>query len=74
MYTFVGLMLGLLVSCGAIAVREIADDRIHTEDYLLQNFGSTPLLAAIPDMLDERLRGQAYYAKPAENRGRRSGN
>ena len=59
-YTLIGLMLGLLASCGLIAVVEIADDRIRSEDYLLQNFGETPLLAVIPDMLDDKSKGQYY--------------
>lgn len=59
-YTMIGLMLGLLASCGLIAVIEIMDDRIRSEDYLLQNFGETPLLAVIPDMLDDKSKGQYY--------------
>ena len=53
-------MLGLLASCGLIAVMEIVDDRIRSEDYLLQNFGTTPLLAVIPDMVDDKSKGQYY--------------
>lgn len=62
-YTLIGLLLGMLSSCAVIAIMEIADDRIRSEDYLLQNFSSTPLLAVVPDMLDEKLTGQYYYAK-----------
>lgn len=62
-YTLIGMLLGMLVSCGIIAVIEILDDRVRTEDYLLQNFGDIPLLAAIPDMLDNRTKGQYYYRK-----------
>ena len=62
-YTIIGMLLGMLVSCGIIAVIEIMDDTVRTEDYLLQNFGDIPLLAAIPDMLDTRSKGNYYYKK-----------
>lgn len=62
-YTLIGMLLGMLVSCGIIAVIEIMDDTVRTEDYLLQNFGEVPLLAAIPDMLDTRSKGSYYYKK-----------
>jgi len=62
-YTLVGLLLGLFLSAGVIAVLEILDDRIRTEDYLLQNFDDTPLLAVIPDMLDDKMKSQYYYEK-----------
>ena len=73
-YTLVGLMLGMLISCAVIAVMEIMDDRIRSEDYLLQNFANTPLLAVIPDMLDEKASGQYhYYAKPKEKKRKKAG-
>lgn len=62
-YTMTGLLIGMLLSCGLIAVLEIIDDRIRSEDYLLQNFEGTPLLAVIPDMLEEKSKGQYYYSK-----------
>lgn len=62
-YTLVGMLLGLFLCGGVIVILEILDDRIRSEDYLLQNFGDTPLLAVIPDMLDERLHSQYYYEK-----------
>jgi len=60
-YTMIGMLLGAMASCGIIALIEIADDKVRTEDYLLQNFGDIPLLAAIPDMLDTRKKGHYYY-------------
>lgn len=60
-YTLVGLLLGLLLSCAAIAIVEIMDDSIRSEEYLLENFAGTPLLAVIPDMLSEKQSGQYAY-------------
>ena len=70
LYTLTGCIFGLLLSCTVIAVLEILDDRIRTEDYLLENFASTPLLAVIPDILDDKLKGQYDYAAPKKS-GRR---
>lgn len=71
-YTLVGLLLGMMLSCAVIAIMEIIDDRIRSEEYLLQNFGNTPLLAVIPDMLDDKLSGQYYYKKPSKKTGKKS--
>lgn len=60
-YTLLGLMLGAFVSCAVIAVIEIMDDRIRSESYLLENFPDTPLLAVIPDMLDDKQKNHYYY-------------
>lgn len=63
-YTIVGLLLGVLLSSAVIAIIEIVDDTIRGEDYLLENFEGVPLLAVIPDMLDDRQKNQYYYEKP----------
>ena len=59
-YTMVGLLAGMLVSCGFIILIEILDDQIHSESYLLENFGNIPLLAMIPDMAEPH-NGKGYY-------------
>lgn len=62
-YTMVGLLLGMLFSCGVIVVIELMDDRIRTENYLLENFSNIPLLSVIPDMMGESGGGKYYYSK-----------
>ena len=49
LYTLVGLLAGFGVSVMMIAVRETMDDRIFSEDYLLEHFRDIPLLAVVPD-------------------------
>lgn len=61
-YTLVGLLMGLMASCGFIAVMEISDDRIRSENYLLENFSDIPLLSVIPDMMEEKSKDQYYYS------------
>jgi len=60
-YTMIGIMLGLLLSAGVIIIIELLDDQIHSEDYLIQNYGNIPLLTVIPDMLDSKSTGYYYY-------------
>jgi len=72
-YTLAGLLIGLLFSCGAISVIEMRDDRIRTENYLLENFGNIPLLSVIPDMMEEKGSSPKYgkygkYATPGYDR------
>lgn len=59
-YTMVGLILGCLISCAVIAIVEIRDDKIHTEEYLITNYKNIPLLSVIPDLLDRK--GSGYYS------------
>lgn len=76
-YTLFGLFIGMFLSCAAVILMEMADDRIRSEDYLLENFADTPLLAVIPDMLDDKASGQYYYSayqkRSSDNPTKKSG-
>ncbi|MBQ1257250.1 MAG: hypothetical protein IIX93_08255 [Clostridia bacterium] len=71
-YTMVGLIIGCLVSCAAIAVTEIRDNTIHSEEYLLTNYKNIPLLSVIPDLLERKGNGYHsyynYYSEPDEEK------
>ncbi len=61
--TAFGLVIGFLLSAGAILILELMDQFIRSEEYLLQTFSDIPVLAIIPD-LDEhssKKRGDYYY-------------
>jgi len=60
-YTMVGLLLGLLLSGGVIALIEILDDQIRSESYLLENYKNIPLLTVVPDMAADHSRKGYYY-------------
>lgn len=60
-YTIVGMLMGLLVSCLIIAIIEINDNQIRSEDYLLETYPDIPLLSVVPDMLNERHHDNYYY-------------
>ena len=56
-YAMVGLMIGIVFASAIVVLRELMDDVIHDEDYLLSNFDA-PVLASIPDL---EAKGQKKY-------------
>lgn len=68
----VGILLGMLASCGIIIVLDLLDTTIHEQDYLQQVYG-LPLLAAVPDASDRRMGSySAYYRQENEKAAKRS--
>ena len=65
MFTILGVLAGILASCGAVALHELLDDQIHGEDDLLQIY-HLPVLAAVPDLLAQESRGYSSYYAQAE--------
>ena len=47
--TILGMLVGIVIACGIIVVRELMDDEIHTADYLTETFDS-PMLAVVPEL------------------------
>ena len=60
-YTIIGMLLGAMISCLAIAIAEITDNQIRSEDYLLEAYPEIPLLSVVPDMLSEKHHDNYYY-------------
>ena len=63
-YTIKGLLLGLVLSCAVIVLIEVLDDKIHSEDYLLETYENIPLLTTVPDLLEGNEKNgyyQYYY-------------
>lgn len=58
-YTAIGLAIGFVLSAGLIIVLDMADDVIREENYLLQNYENTPILAMIPNL--NGLGHKSYY-------------
>lgn len=67
-YTAIGLMLGLFFSVVVVAIIAIADDRIHDEEYILENY-EYPILAKIPNLVegDSKKYGYYYQSKAQRN-------
>lgn len=58
-YTVLGMVAGFLLSCAALVLRELLDNQIRGEDYLLQAYPQVPVLAVIPELL-QRTEGYGY--------------
>lgn len=66
-FTFLGLIIGALVSTIIIAIRAIMDDTIYNEDYVLENY-DYPILAKVPNLLEtHRGLGYGYYKKSSQS-------
>ena len=63
MYTAIGVLLGLIISCFVIVFLELLDDQIHDEDYLIQTY-QLPVLAIIPELLSNKSTDSYYQYKP----------
>lgn len=70
-YTLYGILIGMIISCVAIILLELADNQIKDEDYLIQNF-DLPVLAMIPDIFDDgNLNKYGYaYGRKSVQKGR----
>lgn len=48
--TAMGVLLGLVLSCGVYVVMFLMDTEIHSESYLLRTYPNIPLLTVVPDV------------------------
>ncbi len=58
---FIGILLGLVISCGIIIVIEMLDEQIRDEETITQTY-DVPILASIPDLSDSG-RGKYGYRR-----------
>jgi len=71
--TMIGLLLGFLLMAGIIALREMFDVSIRTEEDILQS-SKHPVLAAVPDMAAPSKGGYDYtYDRKKGEKGKSSG-
>ena len=47
------MALGFILSCFALFLKELLDDQIHDEEYLLQTYG-LPILAVVPELRERK--------------------
>lgn len=52
-YAVGGMALGFILSCFALFLKELLDDQIHDEEYLLQTYG-LPILAVVPELRERK--------------------
>ena len=58
--TMLGVLLGLIISCGIVVIESLMDRKIKDSDYLIKNY-NIPLLAVIPDLQNSQKDGYGYY-------------
>lgn len=61
-YTAMGGMFGLMLSFIVIVIMAVADDTIHDEEYILNNY-DYPILAKVPDLYVSDSKGYTYYKR-----------
>ena len=78
--TAIGMLLGFVIACGIVILRSLMDSTIREEEFLLDKYKNIPVLATIPDLLEDSQGGYygyggygSSYAK-AGNNARRPGN
>lgn len=78
--TAIGMLLGFVIACGLIILRSLMDSTIREEEFLLEKYKNIPVLATIPDLLEDSQGGYygyggygSSYAKASAN-ARRPGN
>ena len=59
----IGVLLGVVLSCGLIIVMDLMDDQIHDVDYLTSTYSDIPVLAVIPDLLSKNKSSYYYYRR-----------
>ncbi len=67
--TVLGFVVGLALSVIALAVAELMNDKITSEDWLIQTYGDEiPLLAVVPDANARSSKGYYRYYKYDQNK------
>ena len=61
-YTALGLLIGAIGTMGILAVITIMDNTIHEEDYIVNTY-DYPILAKIPNLMDEGGKKYGKYGK-----------
>ena len=70
--TVLGILIGIVLSCGVIVVLELMDDEIHNPDYLMETY-DLPVLAVIPDLSSNAGSAYGYGYEKAAKGGKKHG-
>lgn len=75
--TIIGAIVGIIIACAIIIIKDVMDDTIKTEEFLMTNFASVPILANIPDPTKESssyyYSSQSKYARAYADKKKESG-
>lgn len=71
-YMLLGMLAGFVFSCAFFILRELFDDQIRGEEQLLQAYPQIPVLAVIPELLQQSSGyGCGYGNRPVQKEGSR---
>ncbi len=59
-YGALGMLLGAVISCGFIIIKDLLNTTVRDEDYLKQRY-NIPILAVVPDVGDGTTKSYGYY-------------
>ncbi len=62
-FTAAGLLAGIVLSAAFFVIRDLKDDIIRGEEYLLKAYAEVPILGVIPDINAKTSKGYGYYGK-----------
>lgn len=57
--TAIGMLIGFVLACGIIILISLMDSTIREEEFLLEKYKDIPVLATVPDLVEDL--GNGYY-------------
>lgn len=69
-YAMIGMILGMVLSCGIIIVIDLMDTTVRSEDFLHQQY-DIPVLAVVPDAHDAGKSSYSYYYKEEHEKAKK---
>ena len=57
--TAIGMLIGFVLACGIVILISLMDSTIREEGYLLEKYKDIPVLATVPDLIEDS--GDGYY-------------
>ena len=60
-FAAIGVLVGMVLASFILIIRDLLDDIIHNEDYLLQTYPDLPILATIPNLTAKSSKKYGYY-------------
>lgn len=69
-YAMIGMILGMVLSCGIIIVLDLMDTTVRSEDYLYQKY-NIPVLAVVPDGHGSNKSSYSHYYQEENTRSKK---
>jgi len=66
-YAMIGIIMGMVLSCGTIIIIDLLDTTVRDEDYLYQRY-EIPVLAVVPDAQDSGKHSYGYYYQESKDK------